>query len=303
MKEAYVVFECIGDLRKNLLATAVIPYIKKAYPDRRIVVVSTTPEVWLHNPHVYRFYNTVRMSYFYDDFVKDKEVIIMRHDPFATEDFVYDRKHVVEIWCDLCGVPCDGDNYNDRHCNYTPELYFTWREKEVVSKLLPLERPLFFIQTNIPSVNPQLTDYWPTDLPLSVAQQVVDEMNNRGYLTIHLRESNQALLRNVEVLNFDMRLMLCALSFSKKRLFVDSYAMHASTAFGLSSVVPWISGKPEVTGYMSNINLKARTSKETREKIVSHHEGYETKNFDPSVSKELENAFNSKELLDLLLNN
>jgi hypothetical protein len=42
-------------------------------------------------------------------------------------DYVYRKKHLTEIWCELCNVPWDGE---------TPELYFTQLESDFVNTLV-----------------------------------------------------------------------------------------------------------------------------------------------------------------------
>src|SRR5258708_7492660 len=116
----YIIFECAGDTNKNILATAVIASIKKTYSIKKIIVVTEHPEVYLHNPNVYRVYKFGNLSYFYDDYVKDKESLIFRHDPEATSDFIYKKKDTIDIWCDI---------YKIERRNSVPALYFTWREK------------------------------------------------------------------------------------------------------------------------------------------------------------------------------
>lgn len=127
MKDSYIVFEIQGDQAKNITATAVARALHKAYPDRKIIVVTGSPEVWLHNPHVYRFYALGGMAYFYDDYIKDKDTLILRHDPAQTEDFAYARKPLAHIWCNLFNIPHDGERI---------DLFFTWREEEAVTKIL-----------------------------------------------------------------------------------------------------------------------------------------------------------------------
>lgn len=283
MKEAYIIFECVGDLRKNLFATAVVSSIKKAHPDRNIVVVTNTPEVWLHNPSVYRCYGFGRMSYFYDDYVKDKDTIIMRHDPFTTEDFTYGRKHILEIWCNLCGVEYDQS---------LPSLYFTWREKEAVGKLTASTKPLFFIQT---------TNVWTNDIPRAVAQKIVDIMNERGYATIHLRTGDQIALQGTLALTFDARLTLCALSRSDKRLLTDSYAMQVATAFNLPSVVLWVTGNPLVTGYKMHTNVIAKPDPLLKESIDNFNESFVFGNAQLKSPPNLDKIFNIDEIISLLI--
>lgn len=292
MADSYIIFECSGDLARNILATAVVSSIKKAYPDRKIVVVTLFPEVWLHNPHVYRFYTIGKLAYFYDDYVNGKDAIIFRHDPVTAEDFAYDRKHILEIWCDLCGVPYDGS---------LPSLHFTWREKEAVGKLTKSDKPLFFIQTNVSPVAPQVPEFWATDIPLDVAQQVVDRMTEKGFATIHLRSDLQPALRNAQTLMMDNRQTLCAISYSKARLFMDSYAMHAAAAFNLPSTVLWVAKNPKVIGYAHDTNIIATPDPEYGSFMKWYKEGYDITGAMLIYLREKGNLFDADKVVEEIL--
>ena len=56
LEEKYVVFHIQGGLGKNVAATAIIKSIHKKYSDRKLIVVSPYPEIFLNNPYVWRAY-------------------------------------------------------------------------------------------------------------------------------------------------------------------------------------------------------------------------------------------------------
>jgi len=287
MTDQYIVFEAGIDLGKNIMATAVVRALKKHHPKRKIVVVTMTPEVWLHNPDVYRFYSPDKTNYFYDDFIHDKDTIIMRHDPILTEDFAYHRKHFIEIWCELCKVPFDG---------LQSSLYFTWREEEAIGKLMSLDKPLFFIQTNVSPIAQNIPEFWATDIPFHTAQQVVNNMNDRGFMTIQLCSSQQPVLNNVQTLNLDARQTLLAIKHSKARLFIDSYAHQVAKVFELPSVVLWIAGKPEGSGYEENVNIKAKAEGVLLDFINSYKEGYDFTNTKTQCPHDLSHIFDAQQI-------
>jgi hypothetical protein len=265
----FLIFECRGDLAKNILATAVVSSLKKAHPTRNIVVISPFPEVWIHNPNVYRYYVTGQLSYFYEDYVTGKDTIMFRHDPVQTEDYAYDRKHLIEIWCDLCKVPYDGS---------LPQLYFTLEERNTVKRLVASDKPLFFIQTNKPTgTQEKFVEYWPTDIPQSISAQIIRRMNEKGYMSVHLRSNNHPTLPGTVPLTLDTRQTLCAFQYSDKRLCIDSYSLQIATALGLHSVVLWIAHKPKLSGYDMHVDIYANTSTELKGYIENYKEGYDVK--------------------------
>ena len=196
---SYLVFECLGQPDKDLAATAVVRALKKAHSKRQIVVVSANPEVWWHNPNVYRVYKAGAMPYFYDDYIHNQETIIHRLDPFQATDAIYRRRPLNQIWCELCQVPSAGDK---------SELYFTGREREVVGKLMAgasAGRPTLLVQAREPY--------------RALAKEIATKVLEQGYAVIQL-----------ESLNFDLRRSLAAPIASDWCLSFDSYLDGAAVA-------------------------------------------------------------------------
>ena len=65
--DKYVIFHIDGGAGKSVAATAVCTSIKEKYPEHKLVVVTAWPEVFLHNPKVYRVYKTGNFAYFYEE--------------------------------------------------------------------------------------------------------------------------------------------------------------------------------------------------------------------------------------------
>lgn len=241
----FLIFSINGGAGKNIAATAVIKAIKKANPDINIIILTAFKEVWLYNPNIYRVYIFGQPSYFYNDFIKDKKVKIFCIDPYLTEDYILKRKHLIEIWCDICGVKFD---------NETPELFFNQREIEFVKNFYIQDKKLFVIQTN--GGFPQdLKISWMRDLPISVAQPIVDKMFQQGFAPIHIRRDDQPALNRTEQFKGSLREMFLLIRFSEKRLFMDSVAQHAAAAVGAHSTVTWVRNSPEILGYSSHHNI------------------------------------------------
>ena len=80
--DKYVVWHIEGGLGKNIAATALIEDVNKRYPDRKLVMVVSYPEIFLNNPHIHRVYRVGMTSYFYDDYINGKDTIIFRHEPY-----------------------------------------------------------------------------------------------------------------------------------------------------------------------------------------------------------------------------
>ncbi len=61
-KEKYFIWHIQGGLGKNIAGTALVKTIKQTYPDRKLIMVTSWPEVYLNNPDVDRVYQIVSGS-------------------------------------------------------------------------------------------------------------------------------------------------------------------------------------------------------------------------------------------------
>ena len=66
-----IIFNIEGGIGKSIMATAVCEAIKKKYPNDNLIVLTSYPEVFICNPHIYRCYNHNQLSYFYNEYIED----------------------------------------------------------------------------------------------------------------------------------------------------------------------------------------------------------------------------------------
>lgn len=253
-EKKYIIFEIQGGMGKNIMATAVVDALKKQYPDWKIVIVTAWEAPWWHNPNIYRVYTFGYLQYFYDEFVFDNTKI-MRIDPYATEDHIQQRKHLVKTWCDLYDIPYNGEK---------PKLYLNPRELEITrDKLKPDGRPIMLLQTHGGAQGQYSKKSWARDMPTNVIEKLVNYFS-KSYRILHIRREDQLAINGVEPLVLPHRELYAAFTLSQKRVFIDSFSQHAAMALGLKSNVFWIANKPEVFGYEENNNIvpKAEVSSE-----------------------------------------
>jgi uncharacterized phage-like protein YoqJ len=133
----YIVWHIEGGLGKNVAATALIGSLKDKYLDRKIVIAASYPEVFLNHPAAYRVYRVGNTQYFYDDFIKDKDTIVFKHEPYFQTNHILRRKHLIENWCDLLGIDYD---------NQQPVLNFNLVQQRAATKW-SREKPILVLQT------------------------------------------------------------------------------------------------------------------------------------------------------------
>jgi hypothetical protein len=164
----FSIFHIEGGIGKNILATAVIESLKKSEPEREIIIVSAWPQVWFNNPNVSQIYPMGQIANFYKNYIKDKDTKIFRMDPYHTEDYILNKKHLIEIWCDLIGVEC---------LTLKPQLYFSALELDnVMNKMLNnVTKPIFLLHTNGGGAGPNARPYsWYRDIPIQNATEIGD---------------------------------------------------------------------------------------------------------------------------------
>lgn len=244
----YAILQIEGGVGKNVMATAVARAINIAHPERKIVVVTAHPDVWLNNQRIHKVLVFGTLQYFYSDYIKDKNSMLCLFDPYKHPDYIYRRRHVTEIWCELCGVKWDGSK---------PELYFTQLENDFCSSMIGKdERPIFMINAFGGSPDQVHKYSWARDIPPATAQEIVNEMSKK-FRVIQIRREDQIALVGAESYSVNMRQGALMLLQSDRRLLIDSLMQHASAAFGLKSTVLWACNSPIALGYELHNNIYA----------------------------------------------
>lgn len=242
----YSIFHIEGGIGKNILATAVVSSLKKSDPERNIILVTAWPAVWFNNPDVFQIYPIGQTANFYKKFVKNQDCKIYRQDPYHTEDYILNKKHLVQIWCELIGIQYNGSN---------PRLHFSPLELESVrNKMLNgVNKPIFLMHTNGGGQNGRPYS-WYRDLPVQNTIDIVNHFKN-DYHIYQIGYENQIIIEGCHKLTLDTREILASPIFCRKRLFIDSFSQHAAAALGQKSVVCWIGNKPEILGYELHDNI------------------------------------------------
>jgi len=243
----FIILTINGGIGKNILATAVVKAIKREMPEMNIVVLTAWKDVWANNPYVYRSYKFENAPYFYSNYIQDKQNIkIFALEPYQTEAYILKKEHLIDIWCKLCGVEHKGE---------TPELFFNQREVEYVKNNIIRNEPIFLIQTH-GGFNANMKHSWVRDLPIDLAQEVVNSANKTGGLRIiHVRRDDQLPLNGTEQFKGTLRELFVLIRESKYRLFIDSMCQHAAMALGKKSTVCWVRNTPTVLGYTLHDNF------------------------------------------------
>jgi len=247
--DKYVILQIEGGIGKNVIATAVVRAIEKKFnKERKIVIVTAYPDIWELNPRVHKVLQFGQITHFYEDFIQNKDTLVMIQDPYRDNDYIFRQKHLAQIWCDMYDIQWDGEQ---------TELYFTQLENDFVQTLINKDKPIFLINAFGGAQNQTHKYSWARDIPPVLAQEIVDEAN-KHYRVIQVRREDQIALKNCEYLSLSIRQLALALIQSDKRLLIDSYLQHAAASLNLPSVVLWACNSPRVFGYKIHTNISAK---------------------------------------------
>lgn len=259
-----VIFQIQGGIGKSIAATAVVEAMKKHHKKDNIIVITAFPDVFLNNPNVHRCFSYNQLSYFYRDYIEKKEIKTYLHDPYLDEKYIRQDKHLIEVWCEMYGIPYSGEQ---------PKFHLTKREtdfytNEIVTEFtqnnIPTNKPILVLQTNGGADNQAVKYSWARDLPATAVTKIVEELKDE-YTIIHLRRPDQQQYQHTITFNATIRKIVVLLTLSQKRLLIDSFAQHACAALGLPATVCWIANKPEVFGYKIHKNVLANKFKKKAE--------------------------------------
>jgi len=255
-----------GGLGKVISSTAVIRALKKQYPDKKIYVVSGFPEVFMYNPHVYRTYNFNNPLYLYDDLINE-DTHVVSVEPYKDYDYINGNSHLIESWCKLLDIPCDGLN---------PDLFFIEQELDAASmRITELKKEynashkkvllLQWIGGKIPEkpdpqyVKGALASMYIRHIPEPVINEIVQKIKDK-YLILNFAHAHFPDIKDTVRCFHKLRETLALLSQGDSFIGIDSFVMHAcaSPQLNKSGIVCWAGTNPKKLGYDIHINLEKK---------------------------------------------
>lgn len=253
-----LIFNVQGGIGRNIFATAVIRNLKKAYPEKDIFVVAGFSDVFFNNPHIKRVYNFGKTYYLYDDYIKDKkDIFVVDAEPYKHPDYVAGKKHVVECWCELLGVPCD---------SVTPEMYFTRNELDVAEAFASKYTKPFVLFQHVGGKTPSQCNkqdqliskatMYRRSLPEKTAQDVANRLIKDGYAVGSVQTPNQFCPKGVDKICFSIRAIIGLIPKVDGLICIDSFLHHAAAGMGIQALVLWGGTSPDKLGYTMHKNLR-----------------------------------------------
>jgi len=290
--DKYVVWHIEGGLGKNVAATALLRSLKERYEDRKIIISASYPEVFLNLPSVYRVYKMGMTQYFYDDYIKDKDTIVFRHEPYFETNHLLKQSHLIANWCKLLDIEYIGQ---------TPVLNFNFIQKRQSLKW-QRDLPILVMQTNGGLLNAPIEYSWVRDMPFMLTQQIADKYKSTHHI-IQVTKPTSLHISGAEIIDQPMQAMelFSLLGVSDKRILIDSCLQHAAAAIDLPSTVFWIGTSPINFGYEIHDNIVANPPTNTTKLVDSYLFDY---SFDGITHEcpyfSLDEMFNIDEILETI---
>jgi hypothetical protein len=199
-----------------------------------------------------RVFTLGNTSYFYQEYIQDKDSIIFHHEPYYTTNHIHKRKKLIENWCDMYGLKYNGE---------CPELKFNKLQFDVSKTFWSRKKPTMILHTNGGMMTTDAKPYaWTRDMPTDIAQELVDHYK-KDYHILQITKINSPKLKDAEHIyatpqqSLSLMELFSVFLHSKKRILIDSCMQHAAAAMKRKSTVLWNGTSPKVFGYDLHENI------------------------------------------------
>ena len=251
-KSKYSLFHIQGGFGKHIAATAVAKCIKNNHPSRQLIVCAVYPEIFQNLPFVDRIYQLGNTNYFYQNYVENTDSLIFHNEPYFTTDHIHKRLPLVQTWAKM---------YNLEYRGEMPEIKFNPLQRNLAKEHWTAKsgsKKYMVLQTNGGLYQETRPYLWARDMPVKLAQKIVDHYSDE-YHIFQVKKPSSEALDDVEVIDFplsNMELTSIILN-SEKRILIDSCLQHAAAALKKQSVVLWNGTSPKVFGWDMHKNIQA----------------------------------------------
>ena len=252
-QKKYCLFHLQGGFGKHCASTAVAKCIKNNFPSRELIVTGVWTEIFQNLPFVDRVYQMGNTSYYYQTYVEGMDSLIFANEPYFTTDHVNKKLPLVQSWCKMYNLEYNGE---------MPQIKFNPLQRKGAKDFWPSRangKPIMVIQTNGGMYQEQRPYLWARDMPVVLAQKLVDHYE-KDYHIFQVTKPSSEILDGVEAIKDPMTNMelVSLLLHSDKRILIDSCLQHAAAALKMPSVVLWNGTSPKIFGWDMHTNIQAK---------------------------------------------
>lgn len=268
-KQKSIIILCQGGAGDVLAHTPMIRYFRKAYPEDKIIVLSTYKQLLEHNPNIDELISLKEVDDFYSEYVHMQDV------RFFKKHFVYDAimdepangtTSLPEFICKVYGAEYDKQ----------PLDYFV-QPKEIRKAKTFLSQ--YKINKNLPIILLHCTGAIPSDGQMSKTNnlkdlniKIVDEfvsnnLDKAWFIQIGLEgepvvghyvngpDGVKFIPSAVNALGMPMREAIAIINECDSFIFIESLFAHCSNALKKRGIVVFQNMSPDFFGYSQNLNI------------------------------------------------
>lgn len=232
-----LIFFCEGGIGKNIAATTVVRMLKQQFPDKKIIVVASFPDIFIHNPHVHQLFNFNNALHFYENWIdRNPDSMVLRCEPYYHRDYIRKTKHLIVCWCEMLGIEIKG--------NLSPDVFLTPNEDKAAELYVNSmtdnrkKRLAMFqwIGGKIPQkendekeIKMHLAEMYRRAIPKQQAQDIVDFLVKNDCEVALLQHPNFPNLNGAKALSIpSLRAVIALLKHADYFVGIDSFAQHAA---------------------------------------------------------------------------
>jgi hypothetical protein len=249
MPDKFLILHIDGGIGKNVIASSLFRSLLDEYPDRKLIIVTSIPELFVSNPLIHKVYDITNTPYFYDSYIANSDTIVLKRNPLNENSHIMGTATLYDTSFEMYGLPTQKGVYK-------PEIYLNYSQKAVKFNW-ERPKPIFLMHTNGgPYGLNDLPYSWVRDIPPLYACEIAKLASNEFHV-IQVCNKNSFKIPNVEVVNQTVSVteLIALVAMSKKRLLMNSCMQHIAYAFNLESTVMWVGMDPNTYGYTFHSNV------------------------------------------------
>lgn len=240
------VIEITGGIGKHIMATAFIRWINEKYPKKKIMVVSSYPEIFEYNPRVWRNLK-LDQPYLFEDYIKDND--FRKGNPYEIQEFyrAENKMHLMEIFPKAY-------LFNTYDKDPQMELFLTKGEEIEGKAFCDQHKPLITFQAFgglAPGmgINRMKIDSGQRDIPYPMAVKICNLLKKKGFNVLQLRGKVEPGIPGTLQVDLPFRNILPIIKNAVAHIGIDSSFMHAVAVFKKPQLIFWGGTHVDSFGY------------------------------------------------------
>ena len=219
-----------------------VPAIEKLAKNRKVIVLTSHPEVFWNSPHIHKIYNLSR-EYLWDDVIRHGEFLFP--EPYFNHLYYSQKQHLVQSF-DMLLNGGEGE-----FCN--PKLYLMqeeimWATEFIKARKQDSGKDVAMLQCFGSSAKIECgktIDSSHRSLPMNVVENICNNSNCTYINGSHIKMS----MPNIWQQDFTLRQLFALTAMCDFIVSIDSYLMHVGAAFNKVGVVFFGGTYSENLGY------------------------------------------------------